>query len=637
MGALAVEKSGKMEALAMPFERLPLGFRFKPTDVELIDHYLRLKINGKDKEVACITEVDICRVEPWDLPGLSFIKSMDHEWFFFCPRDRKYPNGQRSNRATEAGYWKATGKDRSIKSRKMGLIGMKKTLVFYKGRAPKGQRTHWVIHEYRTTLQELDGSHPGQGAFVLCRLFNKADDVKPDDNDDGSHTEEVETNICSPNPTIISQEDIQSEPAVVQASPLSVEQSVEQQMISENCVVKTSDSTTSEALYPDRTQANVEMMHEVDSHVNEPNYFYDPPEGYFKWPTMPLNQGPVGMDDLFPADIGDGRSELHFQDNNGRDPIADFLDSVLINPDMPVYEEAVGQGPLSIGGDMWRNSYMKESGSCSGSDVDVVRYQGDVGYIRCITGNNKNCNDPKGNKEIIQQHTLADDDDIFSEASLDRFLNIPSVKAEDGNQFVGNNGIIIRSHMRGRQMQSSNFGEQGSAPRRVRLQVNNDEEKHLEFAVTERSCSPAAFDLSSTIAPSEDVISLADLGENAAGHNGEVVETGIKIRTHLQRSRFGASKSVQQGTAHRRIRLQKRSSNKFKVAEVKPLVAEVRNESEKVVEKQCAGNSDGGPDQKCSFVKKSMMVHMVKVVMVVFLFMACIGLWIARNVSILSS
>lgn len=130
------------------------------------------------------------------------------------------------------------------------------------------------------------------------------------------------------------------------------------------------------------------FAYQVDSHVNEPNYFYDPPEGYFKWPTMPLNQGPVGMDDLFPADIGDGRSELHFQDNNGRDPIADFLDSVLINPDMPVYEEAVGQGPLSIGGDMWRNSYMKESGSCSGSDVDVVRYQ--VGKTLLATGHSIN-------------------------------------------------------------------------------------------------------------------------------------------------------------------------------------------------------------------------------------------------------
>ncbi|KAJ0045893.1 hypothetical protein Pint_05951 [Pistacia integerrima] len=148
------------------------GFRFHPTDEELVSYYLKRKVCNKPVRFNAIGECDIYKHEPWDLAVYSRLKTRDQEWYFFSALDKKYGNGARMNRATGKGYWKATGKDREIR-RDVQLIGMKKTLVFHSGRAPDGQRTNWVMHEYRLVEDESDKFRAAQDSYVLCRIFHK--------------------------------------------------------------------------------------------------------------------------------------------------------------------------------------------------------------------------------------------------------------------------------------------------------------------------------------------------------------------------------------------------------------------------------------------------------------------------------
>ena len=156
----------------MAQQRLPPGFRFHPTDVELVAYYLKEKINGRPIEMNPIAAVDLYKVEPWDLPAMSRLQSCDQEWYFYSARDRKYPNGSRTNRATEIGYWKSTGKDRTVKCTRS--TGMKKTLVYYRGRAPRGERTDWVMHEYRMEDKVYENLTGRQEPYVLARVFKKS-------------------------------------------------------------------------------------------------------------------------------------------------------------------------------------------------------------------------------------------------------------------------------------------------------------------------------------------------------------------------------------------------------------------------------------------------------------------------------
>lgn len=179
---------------------LPPGFRFYPTDEELVVHYLKNKVSSRPLPVSIIAEIDLYKFDPWDLPGKA-IYCAENEWYFFTPRERKYPNGARPNRAAGSGYWKATGTDKPIVScgslGAQGRSGVKKALVFYTGRPPKGVKTNWIMHEYRLAPDNPTKTTPFSSRrslrlddWVLCRIYQKS----------GGHTARVhrgsESNSC---------------------------------------------------------------------------------------------------------------------------------------------------------------------------------------------------------------------------------------------------------------------------------------------------------------------------------------------------------------------------------------------------------------------------------------------------------
>lgn len=96
------------------------------------------------------------------------------ERYFFSTSEVKYPNSKRSNRATASGYWKATGVDKKVvSSRGNQVVGMKKTMVFYTGKSPRGSKTDWIMHEYRLAPQQSQRNTMRMESWVLCRIFLK--------------------------------------------------------------------------------------------------------------------------------------------------------------------------------------------------------------------------------------------------------------------------------------------------------------------------------------------------------------------------------------------------------------------------------------------------------------------------------
>ncbi|CAO2148711.1 unnamed protein product [Urochloa humidicola] len=131
------------------------GFKFTPTDEDIVVHYLRPRAVNEPVPSTYIVDVDILRYNPWDLLPEGSV-----EKYYFSQRVMKWPLGNQWNRAAGDGYWKTSGKEVPIFSRSVNtgeplMIGLRRTLVFYHGKSGIGENTDWVMQEYRLAGEGL--------------------------------------------------------------------------------------------------------------------------------------------------------------------------------------------------------------------------------------------------------------------------------------------------------------------------------------------------------------------------------------------------------------------------------------------------------------------------------------------------
>ncbi|XP_039162353.1 NAC domain-containing protein 90-like [Eucalyptus grandis] len=157
---------------------LPLGYRFYPTEEELVSFYLRNQLEGLRQDMhRAVPVLDVYDIDPWQLPSLAgqLCHRDTEQWFFFAPRQEREARGGRPNRTTASGYWKATGSPGYVYSSDNKVIGVKKTMVFYRGKAPTGRKTKWKMNEYRAIQEEANTSNIAipklRHEFTLCRVY----------------------------------------------------------------------------------------------------------------------------------------------------------------------------------------------------------------------------------------------------------------------------------------------------------------------------------------------------------------------------------------------------------------------------------------------------------------------------------
>ncbi|KAL2491007.1 xylem NAC domain 1 [Abeliophyllum distichum] len=155
---------------------LPPGFRFNPTDEELVVHFLHRKASLLPCHPDVIPDLDLYPYDPWELDGKAICEG--NKWYFYSRRTQ--------SRITGSGYWQSLGVDEPIYSSASHKVGIKKCYAFYMGESPQAVKTNWIMQEYRLSDSCSSSSRSSRrtsskmelSKWVVCRVqqYNNNDD-----------------------------------------------------------------------------------------------------------------------------------------------------------------------------------------------------------------------------------------------------------------------------------------------------------------------------------------------------------------------------------------------------------------------------------------------------------------------------
>ncbi|XP_058742120.1 NAC transcription factor 47-like [Vicia villosa] len=128
--------------------QFPVGYRFDPTDDDLISFYLRKKIYKQPLPRHGILQFDVFQTEPWMLPFDTRNSFSDRRYYFFDLRNYRFENTE--IRRAGNGEWRVIEKRKEVSLRRsIYFIGSKFTFEYWKMEGTQLVKSKWMMEEFR--------------------------------------------------------------------------------------------------------------------------------------------------------------------------------------------------------------------------------------------------------------------------------------------------------------------------------------------------------------------------------------------------------------------------------------------------------------------------------------------------------